>query len=137
MRYSRRRFLKASALAAAAPAVLASHVLGAGPAAPSNRITMGFIGIGKQGEYHLRGLVKNNEVRILGISEVYKQFRDMAVDLVNSTYGSSRRLGFLPASPRGTTSRRCSSPCPTTGTRCASSRRPVAARTSTARSRCR
>ena len=95
MRYSRRRFLKASALAAAAPTVLASHVLGAGPAAPSNRITMGFIGIGKQGEYHLRGLVKNNEVRILGISEVYKQFRDMAVDLVNSTYGSSDCKGYV------------------------------------------
>ncbi|GAH36242.1 unnamed protein product, partial [marine sediment metagenome] len=51
MHWSRRRFLKASALAAATPTVLASRVLGAGGTAPSNRITMGFIGIGKQGEY--------------------------------------------------------------------------------------
>jgi len=95
MRWSRRRFLKASALAAATPTVLASHVLGAGGTAPSNRITMGFIGIGKQGGYHLRRLVKNGEVRILGICEVYKKFRDMAVDLVNTTYGSSDCKGYV------------------------------------------
>jgi len=86
MTWSRRRFLQASALAAASPLVVSSHVLGAGGAAPSNRITLGFIGIGKQGEYHLRRLVKNQAVRIVGICEVYKQFRDMAVDLVNATY---------------------------------------------------
>jgi predicted dehydrogenase len=95
MTWSRRRFLTATALAAAAPTVVSSRVLGAGGTAPSNRITMGLVGIGKQGEYHLRRLVKNDDVQILGIAEVYRKFRDMAVDLVNSTYSSSDCKGTV------------------------------------------
>ena len=60
VRFSRRDFLRQSstALAAAfaAPAIVPASVLGrAGAMAPSERITMGFIGVGGQGGGHLLG----------------------------------------------------------------------------------
>jgi predicted dehydrogenase len=84
---TRRGFLKragAAAAVVAAPAVIPASVLGAGGTPPpSSRVTMGFIGIGKMGEGHLRGLARNAQVEILGIAEVYTKFREMAVDVVN------------------------------------------------------
>ena len=53
---SRRGFLGRSLAACAAPVIVSSSVLGrAGAVAPSDRITMGFIGLGGQGSGHLGG----------------------------------------------------------------------------------
>ena len=57
---SRRRFLQRAAAAASAPLVIPATALGAeGAIAPSNRITVGFIGVGDHGtnwnlSYYLR-----------------------------------------------------------------------------------
>jgi predicted dehydrogenase len=61
--------------------------------APSDRIALGFIGIGKQGEGHLRGLVRSGDVQVLAIAEVYGKFRDMAVEHVEQTYASEKGKG--------------------------------------------
>ncbi|MBE3069295.1 MAG: Gfo/Idh/MocA family oxidoreductase [Planctomycetes bacterium] len=87
MRVTRRQFLTAAAAAAVGPYAITSNALGAGdrPAA-SNRIALGSIGIGKQGEYHFRSLVRNSDFQVVAVCEVYRKFRDMAVDLANETY---------------------------------------------------
>ena len=54
--FTRRSFLGKPAAAVAAPIILPAHVLGRdGAVAPSERITMGFIGLGGQGSGHLFG----------------------------------------------------------------------------------
>ena len=59
--FSRRRFLRSAALLSAAaslPAVVPASVLGAeGRPAPSNRITVGAIGLGGQGNGNLGGFL--------------------------------------------------------------------------------
>jgi predicted dehydrogenase len=84
MSLTRRRFLSTAAAAAAAPYVLSS--LAPGAPAPSKRVALGFIGIGKQGEYHLRSLVRNRDFQVVGIAEVYKQFRDLGTQIVDEEY---------------------------------------------------
>ena len=57
---TRRDFFKAAAVGAAAfPAIVPSSVLAARAAAsaPSDRIVLGFIGVGKQGSFLLRGFM--------------------------------------------------------------------------------
>ena len=94
---NRRGFLKGAAAAAGAvsfPALVSSSALGAaGSTAASERITMGFIGIGKQGEGHVRGLSHTSDVQVLGIAEVYKKFRDLGVQHVENAYSGRRGKG--------------------------------------------
>ena len=90
----RRGFLKGAAAAAVAfPAVVPSTVLGRGATAPSDRITMGFIGIGRQGEGHVRGLANNRDVQVLAVCDVYKKFRGVALEHVRSGQGGSKAAG--------------------------------------------
>ena len=59
---SRRGFLKSTAVAAA-PLVVPGSVLGLnGAVAPSNRITMGFIGVGNQGTNAMRNFLGDDRV---------------------------------------------------------------------------
>jgi len=90
---SRRQFLKAASAAVAFPTVVSSTALGRAGTAPSDRITMAFVGIGKQGEGHLRGLSRTDDVQILAIAEVYRQFRDMAVQVVREAYAGRQSTG--------------------------------------------
>ncbi|MHC4148703.1 MAG: Gfo/Idh/MocA family protein, partial [Planctomycetota bacterium] len=70
---SRRDFLKRTALAAA-PVALAgtimvpSSVLGA--RAPSNRITIGCIGLGSQGVWNMQGLMSKPQAQVLAVCDV-------------------------------------------------------------------
>jgi predicted dehydrogenase len=85
---NRRDFLKAaSALGAAAPFILPSRVWGADPA-PSERIGMGFIGMGTQS----RGLLNNflrQETRVLAVCDVDTTRRNDAKQKVDKFYGNS------------------------------------------------
>jgi len=97
-RLTRRGFLRHAATSAGAalafPAIVPASSLGApGRAAPSDRITLGFIGIGKQGEGHVRGLLRHREVQVIGICEVYRKFRDMAVNMARQAYAGRRGQG--------------------------------------------
>jgi predicted dehydrogenase len=84
---SRRRFLKSAAAAALAPMIVppAAAVLRAadGTTAPSNRIALGFIGVGKQATGHLGALVRRSDVNILAICDVQEERRAAARDLID------------------------------------------------------
>lgn len=80
MRTNRRTFLgKAASLSAFF--IVPRHVLGGpGYLAPSDRITLGFIGTGKQSRSLLRSFLDTDEVNILAAAEVYKAKRQLFLD---------------------------------------------------------
>lgn len=87
---SRRRFLVRSAAFAAAPMVIPSHVLGKGGAiAPSEKITLGVIGIGPRATYDLKAMMNLPDVRCIAISDVQESRRDAGKRLVDEFYGNS------------------------------------------------
>src|SRR5580692_8067992 len=97
---SRRHFLKrtGSALAAAvaAPTIIPASVLGRnGAGAPSERITMGFIGVGTQGGGHLLGgawtyvaggYSARKDVQVLAVCDVWRDRRESRAQKVNDHY---------------------------------------------------
>ena len=73
---SRRRFLKQAAVTAAAagfPTIIPASALGAdGAVAPSNRVTLGFIGLGTEGKLkNLRKFMAEPEVQVLALCDVH------------------------------------------------------------------
>jgi len=71
---TRRSFMRGILAAAPAPAIIPSHVLGA--EAPSNKITLGVIGVGAQGTQdmvHFLGL--KEEVRVTAICDIESAVR--------------------------------------------------------------
>lgn len=90
---SRRQFLKrASGITAGAiafPYFVSSSALGqGGSVAPSNRITLGCIGMGGQGTGDMRGFLGKNEVQVLAVCDVDKKHRDQAKKIVDEKYGN-------------------------------------------------
>ena len=67
---TRRGFLKGTVIAAA-PLVVPGSVLGLnGAVAPSNRITMGFIGVGNQGTNDMRNFLRDDRVQVIAVCDV-------------------------------------------------------------------
>src|SRR4030042_4924727 len=90
---SRRGFLKNAAGAAVGvigvPYIVPSSVLGqAGGVAPSNRITMGCIGVGWQGGSNLGSFLEEKDCRIVAVCDVDKNHLREAADGVNGRYGN-------------------------------------------------
>src|ERR1039457_4440516 len=97
---SRRRFLRHSATALGAaiagPMIIPASAFGrSGARAPSERITMGFIGVGGQGTGHLLGgawtyvpggYSARRDVRVLGVCEAGQDGRDNPTRRVNENY---------------------------------------------------
>lgn len=88
---TRRQFLRrgsaAVAGAAAFPAIVPAAAIAQGDSAPSNRITLGFIGLGKQGrESHLGSLVRKPDVQILALCDVEKGRLERSKAHVEDTY---------------------------------------------------
>ncbi len=68
---TRRHFLKSLGAAAALPIIVPSSVLGRnGATPPSDRITMGFIGMGSMGINNLRGFIEHPDVQVLAVCDV-------------------------------------------------------------------
>ncbi len=84
---SRRSFLRAAMGAASAPLFVRSAALGANP--PSDRISMGLIGIGKMCQGHLRSMAGRREVQVLAVCDVQAERRDPAKALVDKRYGNT------------------------------------------------
>jgi len=89
---SRRQFLKGSAGAAAvlsgvAPTLVPASVFGAD--APSNRITIGMIGVGDHGTgWNLSFYLKNKAARVLAVCDVDSNRLFRAQETVNDRYGT-------------------------------------------------
>src|SRR3954470_16860825 len=88
---NRRQFLKRSAGAAAllgvAPTIIPARVLGAD--APSNKITIGMIGVGDHGTgWNLSYYLKNNAAKVVAVCDVDENRMFRARETVNERYGN-------------------------------------------------
>ena len=90
-RISRRELLKAAGVAALGlPTIVPAAVLGKnGAVAPSNRITLGHIGVGGEGTKNLRIMLTQPDARVLAIGEIDPQRRATACNTVNTAYKNS------------------------------------------------
>jgi predicted dehydrogenase len=90
-RFDRRRFLKCSAVAAAAvPTFVPGLALGKdGAVAPSEKITVGFIGTGSHGtHYNLRAYLAQPDAQILAVCDVDGNHMAQAKQQVDQKYGN-------------------------------------------------
>ena len=83
----RRSFLKSSLAASAAPLFIPASVL-FGSNRPSNRLTLGFIGVGGHGtNYNLKHFLSQEDCRAVSVCDAYQDRMERASQLVNETYG--------------------------------------------------
>lgn len=92
---NRRQFLKSAVNTAASavsiPFIIPASSLGkAGSIAPSNRITVGCIGVGNQGGALLRGFLGKDDVQVVAICDVHRVKRQGSVRIVNEHYARRR-----------------------------------------------
>jgi predicted dehydrogenase len=97
-RVTRRHFMRnaAGALAAvaAAPTIVPASALGRGKRpAPSNRIVIGFIGLGGNGTGHLRGHLENPEVQVAAVCDVDRSHRLNAKTIAETRYAENMASG--------------------------------------------
>jgi predicted dehydrogenase len=84
----RRHFLKGATTAAAAPFILPSSVWSA-DTAPSERLGIGFIGMGKMNGGHLNAFLGKKNVVVRAIAEVHPFRRNEAKQKVDAKYGNA------------------------------------------------
>lgn len=78
------------AATALAPAIVPRHVLGGRNAiAPSDRITIGCIGVGSMGSGHVRGFLQMPQARVAAVCDVRQENRERAKAFVDRQYGDS------------------------------------------------
>ena len=93
-KFDRRSLLRGAALAAAAPYVVSSSVLGKGGAvAPSERITLGFIGVGMMGRGHVACCLHYPDAQILAVCDVDQWRREDAKATVERGYAAQHTGG--------------------------------------------
>jgi predicted dehydrogenase len=88
---NRRQFLKRTAGAAGAavafPYIVPSSALGKdGAVAPSNRITVGCLGVGNQGTGDMWRMMGVRDVQVVAVCDPYKSKREAAQKMVNDRY---------------------------------------------------
>ena len=91
---SRRRFLRnaagVSATVVGFPYIVRSTALGAdGAVAPSERITLGCIGVGSQGSGNMRGFLNKKMAQVVAVCDVDKNHANQAKATVDKKYGNS------------------------------------------------
>jgi predicted dehydrogenase len=89
---NRREFLEKTIGVAGAtmafPYIVPSSALGLnGAVAPSDRVTMGFIGVGGMGQAHLRPFINLGNVQAVAVCDVNRWRREQAQHTVNGEYG--------------------------------------------------
>lgn len=93
MKLTRRQFLKYSATTGAAvalPNIVPASVLGAeGAPAPSNRITLGCIGVGSMGTSNMGKFLDLGDCRVVAVCDTYEDRRQKAKQLVDERYGDA------------------------------------------------
>ncbi|MCY2965945.1 MAG: gfo/Idh/MocA family oxidoreductase, partial [Planctomycetota bacterium] len=76
---TRRSFLQSAAAVTAIPALLTRS---ARAVSANERLTLGFIGVGTMGRYHLSALLGRNDVEVIGICDVVNERTQSAVEMV-------------------------------------------------------
>ncbi len=87
---TRRRFLQTSAALFAAPTIILADK---DRPEPSQRINLGFIGVGTMGRYHLGAFLNMADVQVLAIAEVVKERREDAKNQVEKRYAEKKKDG--------------------------------------------
>lgn len=95
---SRRQFVKGAAAVGAAavafPTIVPSSALGdEKTAAPSERINVGFIGIGKMGWSHLQRMAGRRDAQVIAVADVYEHRLENARNHVDTTNEKLERKG--------------------------------------------
>jgi len=92
-RFSRHALLGSAAAMATVPWVVPGAALGFGATAPSNRITLGFIGVGCMGRGHLWHFLHDPTIQALAVCDVDAWRRDNAQATVEKTYAAAKASG--------------------------------------------
>jgi len=86
MKTNRRDFLHASSAALVAAPFIATNWA---KCAPSERITMGFIGVGNHGHgYNLKSFLQNEDMQAVAVCDVFKSRMDSAANTINKHHGT-------------------------------------------------
>ena len=89
MRMTRRAFLGAAAVGAAAPNIVPARVLGReGHTPPSGQVTLGVIGTGNKGTHGMGMFLTHTDARVLAVCDVERGAREHAKALVDDYYGN-------------------------------------------------
>ena len=86
---SRRQFIKQSSKIAAFTIIPRFVLGGKGYTTPSDQVTIGFIGTGKQSHGLTRGFLRLNGIRIVANADVDQQKKEAYAKLVNDHYAES------------------------------------------------
>ncbi len=90
-RINRRQFLSSTAVVAVAPMILSSPARGF--AAASERIRLGFIGIGIQSRGHLRRFVGTSDTQVIAVCDVVTERREDSKRIVEEGYAKQKDVG--------------------------------------------
>ncbi|NLF72053.1 MAG: Gfo/Idh/MocA family oxidoreductase [Candidatus Anammoximicrobium sp.] len=86
--WTRRSFLKTAAAVAAAPTIIPARALGLGESvAPSERIAIGFLGLGGQGRANMHAFIRNQDAQVVALCEVDQDNLKRAVSDVKNRLG--------------------------------------------------
>ena len=91
-RLNRRQFLKGAMAAGAVvgfPTIIPSTLGKDGAVAPSNRIVMGFIGVGSQGTSNMRGFLEHAQAHVIAVCDVDADNAKQAKEIVDGKYKNS------------------------------------------------
>jgi len=89
---SRRTFIKNTALAAGLVSIIPRHVMGQGFVPPSDKINLGYIGLGKQGGGLANRFLSDTEAQIVAGAEVWTAKREWFKQLVEGYYAEKRQV---------------------------------------------
>ncbi len=93
-RVSRRQFLAGAATAMAAPYLVPASALGRnGATAPSERITLGFIGVGGRGRSHVHTFLGYPDTQVLALCDPYQSKCDEVKKEVEARYAGASKSG--------------------------------------------
>jgi predicted dehydrogenase len=85
---SRRAWLRGVAAAVVAPTIIPASALGKdGQPSPSNRITLGMLGLGSMGLRHVKGFLQEYDCRITAVCDVDATRRKEALQAIKEVYG--------------------------------------------------
>jgi predicted dehydrogenase len=84
---TRREAIRTLAAAAGFPTIIPASALGKdGVVAPSERISLGCIGVGSMGSGHVQGFLNHPDVRITAVCDVHQAHRERAKSIVDRYY---------------------------------------------------
>lgn len=89
---SRRKFIQRTAFAAGAMSILPRHVLGRGFTAPSDKINIGFIGLGRQSVGLANRFIATTNAQIVAGCDVWTTKNEAFKALVQSQYAVDRQI---------------------------------------------